>query len=171
MNIEQVAKLIPTISDFPKKGIQFKDMTPALESAEAFSSMIKLMAKGVNSKIKKIVGIESRGFILGAALAQHLNCGFVLVRKPGKLPRKTYSQDYVLEYGTDRLEIHEDSLSESDHVLVVDDVLATGGTAEAVEKLCSQSGAHISEFVFLMEIEALRGREKLKCPIRSLISV
>ncbi len=171
MNIDQISRLIKTVPDFPKKGIQFKDITPVLENGEAFKALAKLIAENIHKSTDKLVSIESRGFILGAAVSQHLSCGLVLVRKPGKLPRETVRESYALEYGTDSLEIHKDALKPGDRVTIVDDVLATGGTASAVEKLCNHLGAQVLGSVFMIEIEFLKGRTKLAHPALSLISV
>jgi adenine phosphoribosyltransferase len=128
------------------------------------------MAEHVHPSTNKLVAIESRGFILGAAVAQHLSCGLVLVRKPGKLPRPTIRENYLLEYGSDSLEIHADSLTKEDNVTIIDDVLATGGTASAVEKLCHTLGANVLGSLFLLEILALEGRKKLTQPTQSLFN-
>lgn len=171
MNIDQISRLIKTVPNFPKPGVSFKDITPILENSEAFLSLSKIMAECIFKPTDKLIAIESRGFILGAAVAQHCGCGLVLVRKPGKLPRETVRESYALEYGTDTLEVHKDSLKPGDRVTIVDDVLATGGTAAAVEKLCLQLGAQVLGSVILMEIEALKGRAKLQSPLVSLIKV
>jgi len=154
---------IRDIPDFPKKGIIFKDITPLLKDAGAFSKMIDELAamyRGV--KIDKIVSMESRGFIIGAALAIKLGCGFIPVRKKGKLPYKTIRQEYQLEYGTDILEIHKDCVEEGENVLIADDVLATGGTAQAVCELIGKLNANIVGLCFLIELKFLNGRDKLK---------
>ena len=169
MTIDQIHRLIRTVPDFPKPGIQFKDITPILENSEAFLSLAQILADQVVQQTNKLVAIESRGFILGAAVAQHCQCGLVLVRKPGKLPRETVRESYELEYGTDSLEMHKDALKPGDRITIIDDVLATGGTASAVEKLCLRLGAQVLGSVFLMEIEALKGRAKLTSPSVSLI--
>ena len=161
---------INDIPDFPKKGIVFKDITPLLENPEAFHKLIEEMASHVTEEVTKIVSIESRGFILGSALAYRCNKGLVLSRKPGKLPRDTYSATYQLEYGQDSLEIHTTSLTSEDRVLIVDDVLATGGTAQAACKLCEQAGAKVIGLQFLIELEFLNGKSKLKdYPYKSYI--
>jgi adenine phosphoribosyltransferase len=159
--IEQIAKLVKDVPDFPKKGILFKDITPVLESHEAFLSLARHFARRIDPSARKILAIESRGFILGAAVAQHLNVGLVLVRKKGKLPRATLSQGYDLEYGTDHLEIHRDALTSGESVAIIDDVLATGGTAQAVAQLASRMDARVTGAHFMMEIAALKGRDKL----------
>ncbi len=160
--MDKLKAIIRDIPDFPKKGIVFKDITTLLADARSFHRMIDLLAhRYVGEKIDQIVGIEARGFILGSALAYKLGTGITLVRKPGKLPYKTRSISYALEYGTDSLEIHEDAFSTGDRVIVADDLLATGGTMAAVVDLVSQCGATIHECAFMAELEFLNGREKL----------
>ena len=168
MTIEEIKSLIVDVPDFPKPGVMFKDITPIFENAEAFSSLAKLLARQVSSRTTHLLGIESRGFILAAAMSQHLACGLVLARKPGKLPRPTFRESYELEYGTDSLEIHRHSLGSSDRVVIVDDVLATGGTAAAAERLCELSGASVEQCLFLMDIPPLQGRNRLKSPVEVL---
>ena len=153
---------IRDIKDFPKPGIIFKDITPLLANPEAISlclEKIKVLIEG--EKIDKVVGIESRGFLFGTLLAKELNTGFVPVRKQGKLPHKTISENYMLEYGIDTLEIHEDAINPGERILVHDDVLATGGTAQAVCKLVERLGGEIVQCNFIMELEFLNGKEKL----------
>ncbi len=162
-NIEKIAKRIRDIPDFPKEGIIFKDITPILSDIEAFRIAIKEMATPfIGQKIDVVVGIESRGFIFGAPIADILNCSFVPVRKPGKLPSKTKSISYELEYGSDSLEIHEDAIDSGQNILIVDDLLATGGTAEATCRLISKLEGNIVGFTVLIELEFLEGRNKLK---------
>lgn len=170
MNISEIEGLIKDVPDFPKEGVLFKDITPVLENAQAFKSIAKKFADSIDSSITKLAAIESRGFIFACAVSQHLeDVGVVLVRKPGKLPRKTYSQEFDLEYGQDTLEIHEDAFCSSDKVMVIDDVLATGGTAQAVEKLIDQTQAQVIGHRFFMEIDFLKGRQKLQAPVKSFI--
>ena len=143
-DVEKIASRIRNVPDFPKKGIMFKDITPVLSDIHTLRASGKeMVAPFVNSGIDIVVGIESRGFIFGAPIADMLNCSFVPVRKPGKLPWKTESGSYELEYGTDALEIHKDAIAEGQSVLIVDDLLATGGTAEATCKLVSKLGGNI----------------------------
>ncbi len=162
-NIEYLKQFIREVPDFPKKGISFKDITTLLAQPRIFKETINIMVNHLKgNEIKKVVGIESRGFILGSVLAYHLNAGFIPVRKPGKLPAETISEEYELEYGTDRLEIHRDAITKGETVIIVDDLLATGGTMEATVKLVNKLGGKISEILFLIELEELKGRDKLK---------
>ncbi|MDZ7344465.1 MAG: adenine phosphoribosyltransferase [candidate division KSB1 bacterium] len=155
-------KHIRTIKDFPKPGIGFKDITTLLKEPQAFATATNLMAEHFrDKKIQKVVGIESRGFILGAPLALRLGAGFVPARKPKKLPAPTLREEYQLEYGTDAIEIHLDAISKGERVIVVDDLLATGGTASATAKLVGKLGGELLGFAFLIELDFLKGREKL----------
>jgi len=159
---DSIADKIRDVPDFPKKGILFKDITPVLSDIDTLRASIKKMATPfVDLRIDVVVGIESRGFIFGAPIADILNCSFVPVRKPGKLPWKTESVSYELEYGTDALEIHKDAITEGQSVLIVDDLLATGGTAEATCKLVSKLGGNIKGLSVLIELEDLNGRKRL----------
>ena len=159
MNLNNYIRDIP---DFPKKGIIFKDITPLLKNKDALSNIIEKFKKRIiNKKIDYIIGIESRGFILGAALAQSLNCGFVPIRKKGKLPYKVISETYDLEYGKDTLEMHLDALEANNNVVLIDDVLATGGTISASLKMLETFKVNIIECQFLIEIKALKGCEKI----------
>ena len=161
-SVDSIADRIRDVPDFPKKGILFKDITPVLSDIDTLRASIKEMAAPfVNLRIDVVVGIESRGFIFGAPIADVLNCSFVPVRKPGKLPWKTESVSYELEYGTDALEIHKDAITEGQNVLIVDDLLATGGTAEATCKLVSKLGGNIKGLSVLIELGALNGRKRL----------
>ncbi len=158
-------RLLRDIPDFPKPGIVFKDITPVLADGDAFAAAVADMAAPWRAAPPDAVaGIESRGFILGAALALELGCGFVPVRKPGKLPAKTLAQDYQLEYGSDRLEIHADALPAGARVLVVDDVLATGGTLRAATALLRRQGADVVGADVLVELAFLRGRARWDDP-------
>jgi adenine phosphoribosyltransferase len=153
---------IRDIPDFPSDGILFRDITPLLADVEAFRTSIQLIAEGLDGEqMDAVVGIESRGFMFGAALADKLGVGFVPVRKPGKLPAATYRAEYDLEYGSDAVEIHRDALSPGDRVVVVDDLIATGGTAEATAKLVAQCGAEVAAFAFVINLVALEGVKKL----------
>ena len=157
-----IKDLVRDVRDYPKPGIVFKDITPVLSDIDALRTSIKEMAAPfTNLGIDIVVGIESRGFIFGAPIADLLNAGFVPVRKPGKLPWKTKSVSYELEYGTDTLEIHEDAITEGQNVLIVDDLLATGGTAEATCKLVSKLGGNIKGLSVLIELKDLNGRKRL----------
>ena len=153
---------IRDIPDFPKEGVLFKDITPLLADPAAFHETIDRLAEGYASEgVTKVLGAEARGFILGGALAYRLGAGFVPARKPGKLPWNTTKATYDLEYGTDTLEMHEDAITTADVVLIIDDVLATGGTAAAKAELVRSTGATVAGFAFLMELDFLHGREKL----------
>lgn len=159
MNLEGYIRDIP---DFPKPGIVFKDITPLLASPEGLRQAIDALAAPYEgSGITKVLGAEARGFILGGALAYKLGAGFIPARKPGKLPWTTTSAEYALEYGTDQLEMHTDAICCGDRVLIVDDVLATGGTAAAKADLVDRGGAEVIGFAFLMELDFLNGRERL----------
>lgn len=161
--VDLLKSLIRDVPDFPKKGILFRDITPLLRDPRGFAACIDALAEPLakDKKPDAIVGIESRGFLFGAALSVKLGCGFVPIRKPKKLPWKTYSQSYVLEYGTDTIEIHQDALAKGQRAVIVDDLLATGGTAEAAGKLVSQCGAETLAYLFVVELAALGGRAKL----------
>ena len=165
-NIKKIKSMIRDVADFPKKGILFRDITTALKDAETLKIMVdELYEIFKDEKIDYIAGIESRGFIFGMPLAYKLNCGFIPVRKPKKLPCETISQEYSLEYGTDKIEIHKDALKKGDKVLIVDDLLATGGTAQAAVKLINQVAETIG-IAFVIELEDLKGREKLPKDIK-----
>ena len=157
-----VRATIRDVPDFPKPGIQFKDITPVLGNADLFRAATAAMCEPFAGQgITHVVGIESRGFIVGAPVAQALGAGFVPVRKPGKLPARTVREDYALEYGTDALEMHADAIPPGAVVLVVDDVLATGGTAAAVLRMLDRTGARVAGCCFLVELAFLGGRLKL----------
>jgi adenine phosphoribosyltransferase len=170
MNLESYIRDIP---DFPKEGIVFKDITPLLASPDGFRHAIDTIADEFAADgITKVLGAEARGFIFGGALAYKLGAGFVPARKPGKLPWETTKAEYALEYGTDVLEMHLDAIGEGDVVLIVDDVLATGGTAAAKAQLAASTGATVAGLAFLIELDFLGGREKLGgAKIVSLIHV
>jgi adenine phosphoribosyltransferase len=166
-----IERAIRTIPDFPKPGIQFKDITPLLANAQLFSSSIELMINDYKpGMVDSVVGIDARGFIFAAAAAIRLQAGFVPIRKKGKLPYQTHEQDYSLEYGTSTVCVHVDALKPGSRVLLIDDLLATGGTAAAAAALVHRLGAQILEISFLIELSFLKGRDKLKgYPIRSLV--
>ncbi|MBI3353327.1 MAG: adenine phosphoribosyltransferase [Nitrospirae bacterium] len=163
---------IRDIPDFPKEGILFRDITTLLKDKDSFNRVInRFTAFYKDEGINKVVGIESRGFIFGAPLAHQLNAGFVPIRKPGKLPSDVYEAKYELEYGTDTLAIHQDAISPGERVLIVDDLLATGGTMSAAIDLVKQLGGTIVGIAFLIELAGLKGRDKLDgMSILSLIS-
>jgi adenine phosphoribosyltransferase len=162
MNIAKLKNTIRSIPDFPKKGIMFRDITTLLQNEKAFRATIDIFAKKYAKKnIQKVVGIESRGFIFGAALAYKLKCGFIPVRKPKKLPSTTIRQEYHLEYGTDTIEIHNDAIERGEKILLVDDLLATGGTMEATTKLVEKLRGKIVGIAFVIELDFLNGKKKL----------
>ena len=160
---KELKKVIMDVPDFPKKGIIFKDLTPIFTDEKLFKKLIKGIAKRYKGKeIDKILCVEARGFLFGAPLACEMGVALVPVRKPGKLPRMTYKVEYDLEYGKDALEIHRDAIKKGDNVLIVDDLLATGGTVGAVTKLVEKCGGKVFELAFVVELDFLKGREKLK---------
>jgi adenine phosphoribosyltransferase len=172
-DIETLKAAIRDIPDFPKEGIIFKDITPLLANAEIFKKTIDILKDRYAGKgIDAVVGIEARGFIFASALAYALGAGTVLVRKPGKLPYKTFRQSYTLEYGTDAVEIHQDAFEPGQKIVILDDVLATGGTIAATTNLIKNNfKAEIVEVAFLIELDFLKGREKIKdLPVHSLIN-
>lgn len=163
---EKLKQLIAEIPDFPKSGISFKDITPLLADYQVSSEILESMVEWARPlKPDFIVGIESRGFILGFALAQKLGIGFIPIRKPGKLPREVFSEDYDLEYGSATLQIHKGDLKPGSRVIIHDDLLATGGTAEAAVKLCTKSEAKVVGLHFLVELSFLEGRTILPSDI------
>ncbi|GAB4252025.1 MAG: adenine phosphoribosyltransferase [Deferrisoma sp.] len=169
--VDELKQKIRDIQDFPKPGIVFKDITTLLRDASSFNRAVDLLGhRYLDQPIDVVVGIEARGFVVGSALAYKLNKGVILVRKPGKLPYKTHSVSYELEYGTDTLEIHQDAIEPGQKVLIADDVLATGGTVRAVIDLIRRMGGEVVECAFLAELTFLQGREKLQdVPVHSLI--
>ena len=170
--VDRIDKALRDVPDFPKPGIMFKDITTVLQDPELFRDIIDSLKERYEGKgITAVVGIESRGFIFGAPLAKDLGVSFVLVRKPGKLPSKTIGVDYALEYGTDRLEIHADAVGPDDRVLIVDDLLATGGTAAAAVKLVRVLGAEVVESAFLIELGFLHGRAKLEGDAHAMLVI
>lgn len=163
VDCEHLKKLIREVPDFPKKGILFYDITTLLKDKVGFATLIDALSEHYLEKdIDLILGMEARGFIFGPALAYRLNAGFVPVRKPGKLPAATAKYDYALEYGTNTLEIHRDAIQKGQRVLIVDDLLATGGTAEATAKLAESLGGEIAGLGFVVELDFLNPREKLR---------
>lgn len=162
-DIESIRQAIRDIPDFPKPGIVFRDITPLLGNGLLFGKTIDVLAERYrNQKIDTVLGIESRGFIVGAALAYNLGAGFCVVRKPGKLPYDTHSASYELEYGMDSLEIHIDAIPENARVVIADDLIATGGTAAATAQLVSKLGGKVVECAFVIELSFLKGRDKLR---------
>ena len=158
-----VQSKVRDIVDFPKKGIIFRDITTAVKDPKALQFMVDFLVQQYeDKKIDYVVGIESRGFIFGAPLAYKLGAGFVVVRKPGKLPADVISQEYALEYGTDKIEMHADAIEAGKNVLVIDDLLATGGTVDAACKLLKKAGANVVGAGFIIELSDLGGREKLE---------
>ena len=169
--MNELTRFIRDIPDFPKKGILFKDITPLLRDAGAFSQAMDAMARQhMDDRIDLVAAVESRGFIFGAALALRLGAGFIPIRKPGKLPYKTIDETYSLEYGTDTIQIHADAAGRGDRVLIVDDLLATGGTARAAASLLTRQGAEVVGASFLIELAFLSGRARLAdVPVFALI--
>ena len=169
---QEIEHAIRTVPDFPKPGIQFKDITPVLANARLFAGAIELLTKNFSpGSIDAVVGIDARGFIFAAAAATKLHAGFVPIRKKGKLPYQTIEEDYALEYGHATVAMHIDALKPGARVLLVDDLLATGGTAAAALSLVKKLGANVLEVGFLIELKFLNGRDKLKgFPIRSLVT-
>ncbi len=163
LNCEPLKKLIREVPDFPKKGILFYDITTLLKDKVGLATLIDALAEHyITQNVDLVLGMEARGFIFAPALAYRLNAGFVPLRKPGKLPAATAKFDYALEYGTNTLEIHKDAIEKGQRVLIVDDLLATGGTANATAKLASSLGAEIAGLGFVVELDFLKGRELLK---------
>jgi len=171
-NMEGLKECIRSIPDFPKKGIVFRDITTLIGNGDAFKQVIDVLVERYQGQgIESIICVESRGFIFGSALAYALGAAVVPVRKKGKLPYKTVSATYELEYGTDTLEMHEDAVKSGSKVLIVDDLLATGGTTKAVLDLMSRSGAKVQEIAFVIELAFLNGRSKLEgYPIFSIVT-
>lgn len=163
MTIELIKSKIRTVPNWPKEGIMFRDITTLLQNTEGFKAMIKLFVERYkDTEIDVIAGIESRGFITGAILAHELGKSFVLIRKPGKLPAETVSEEYKLEYGTDKIEIHTDAVKKGDKVLLVDDLLATGGTMNAACSLIKKLGGEVVECSFIVDLPDIGGRKKLE---------
>ena len=168
----ELSSFVRDVADFPKPGILFKDISPLLANPDAFGAAIEAMALPfVEFQIDSVVGVEARGFLFGPGIAQRLGVGFVPVRKAGKLPADTVGVEYSLEYGTDRLELHRDALNEGDRVLIVDDVLATGGTLEAVSDLIASAGAEVAGVSVLVDLVELQGATKLPVTPQSVLEV
>ena len=160
--MEELSRLIRDIPDFPKEGIVFKDITPLLADNAGFRKAVEVLSNNYKGqKVDKVVSVESRGFVIGAPIALELGAGLVIVRKPGKLPYKTIETTYELEYGTDTLMMHEDAVKPAERVLIVDDVLATGGTAKATVDLVKKLGGEIIGLAFIIELTFLNGKDKL----------
>ena len=161
--MENLKQLIRTIPDYPKPGIMFRDVTTLLGDAQGLKAAIARMAEPYRSEpVDAVAGIEARGFILGGAIADRLGCGFIPIRKKGKLPWKTIGQEYTLEYGVDSIEIHEDAIRPGQRILIIDDLIATGGTAEAAAKLVRRSGGNILGAAFVIDLPELGGAKKLE---------
>ena len=161
--MQHLKRLIRTIPDYPKPGIMFRDVTTLLRDATGFQDAIEALAKPFEEQaIDAVAGIEARGFILGGAVADRLGCGFIPIRKKGKLPWKTIGQDYTLEYGVDAIEIHEDAIAQSERILIIDDLIATGGTAEAAIKLVRRTGGTVVGAGFIIDLPDLGGLKKLE---------
>jgi len=168
VNLSDALSLVRAIPDFPQSGILFYDVTPLLGNPDAFKTVVTEMS-GSNANIDYVAGMEARGFIFASALSIQENVGFIPIRKSGKLPSDTFTESYGLEYGTDTLQIHRDSCAPGKKVLIVDDVLATGGTACAAIRLVHSTGGEVSEIVFLLEIEALQGRQRILSEFPTMI--
>jgi len=162
-DLDQVKRLIRDVPDFPKPGILFKDITPLIRDAAGLKAVLDLLAEPYcGLGITAVAGMESRGFIFGVPVAERLGVGFVPIRKPGKLPAKALREEYALEYGTDALEMHEDAVGRDDNVLIVDDLLATGGTAAAAVRMIRRAGAKVAGVAFVIELDFLDGRKRLE---------
>lgn len=173
MTMDKVKSALRTVPDFPKPGVNFIDITPVLEDPALFRAVLdEMVSRARVQRIGKVLAIESRGFIFGAPLAAAIGAGFVPLRKPGKLPYKTLSETYELEYGNETLEIHADAIRPGERVLIVDDVLATGGTASASVRLARTCGGEVVELLFMIELNFLHGRNRLDAtPVHALISL
>jgi adenine phosphoribosyltransferase len=171
VSVEELAKAIRDVPDFPRPGILFKDITPVLADARLFAGSIERLTQGfAPGAVDAVVGIDARGFIFAAAAAYRLQCGLVPVRKKGKLPYKTFEESYELEYGANTIAVHIDALQPGSRVLLIDDLLATGGTALAAANLLSRLGVKLLQITFLIELSFLKGRARLKnFPVRSLV--
>lgn len=170
MTPEEILSHIRDVPNFPKEGIIFKDITTALNNPTVFNAIIENMYNAVKSlNINHIAAIESRGYLFGAPLAYKMGVGLVIIRKPGKLPYKTIKEEYSLEYGTDALEIHEDAIKKGENILVIDDLLATGGTIKAANRLIKKAGGNVSANLFLIELTELSAASNIGSPVISII--
>jgi adenine phosphoribosyltransferase len=160
--VNEIKQLIRTIPDFPRPGIRFRDITPLLANADGFGAVVRGLADRYHGKIDKVAAIEARGFIFGAAIAHAVRVGFVPIRKPGKLPHTSIGHEYELEYGSNRVEIHVDGIAGGERVVIIDDLLATGGTATAAIALLEQVDAHIVECAFVIDLTGVGGRARLE---------
>lgn len=168
----RTSELIRTIPDWPSPGVNFKDITPALADAEALFDLVEGLAEPyLDVDVTHVVAMEARGFILGAPVAMLLNAGFIPLRKPGKLPAETFAETYELEYGTNTLEMHIDAIESNARVLIIDDVLATGGTAAAAERLIAAVGATVIGSAYVLELGFLHGRAQLRSPVHALLTI
>jgi adenine phosphoribosyltransferase len=165
MTAEEIKQLIRDIPDFPKPGILFRDITPLIADARGLAAVVDQIAEAWLGKVDQVLGIESRGFIIGAPVAYRLGVGLTIARKPGKLPFRTIAENYELEYGTAALQMHEDGIGERSRTLIVDDLLATGGTALAAVRLVRKLGGEVAGCAFVIELKALGGRQRLE-PIK-----
>jgi adenine phosphoribosyltransferase len=171
MTLQELKTYVRDIPDFPKPGIVFKDITPLIGSGPALAEVVERIAERYRGAVDTVLGIESRGFIVGAPVAHRLGLGLTLVRKPGKLPHQTYTASYQLEYGSDSLQIHQDAFATRSRVLIVDDLLATGGTTSAAIELVRRLGGEVVACAFIIELSFLKGRQRLQTPdVFSLIS-
>ena len=171
-DLDYVREHVRQVPDFPKKGILFLDVTTALKDAKSFEICMNFLYESFkNEKIDYVTGMESRGFIYGATLANMLHCGFIPIRKPNKLPAETLKEDYTLEYGTNTIEMHKDAIKPGDRVLVVDDLLATGGTAVAACNLITRAGGEVVSTAFIIELNPLKGREKIEAKGFKVVSM
>jgi adenine phosphoribosyltransferase len=171
MTLQELKTYVRDIPDFPKAGIVFKDITPLIGSGPALAEVVERIAERYRGAIDTVLGIESRGFIVGAPVAHRLGLGLTLVRKPGKLPHQTYTASYQLEYGSDSLQIHQDAFATKSRVLIVDDLLATGGTTSAAIELVRRLGGEVVACAFIIELSFLKGRQRLQAPdVFSLIT-
>jgi len=161
--LDNLKALVRTIPDYPKPGIMFRDVTTLFADAQGFKATIARLAEPYKTEpIDAVAGIEARGFILGGAVADHLGCGFIPIRKKGKLPHKTIAQEYTLEYGTDVIEVHADAIKQGERILIIDDLIATGGTAEAAIKLVKHVGGQVFGAAFVIDLPEIGGRQKLE---------